>query len=372
MLRLQPTTTLIVLPLLAAWSSCQGGVAPPRERSVEVTEVEAGRRGQDGLDRPTTDTRSSLSTDLTGSNELGAAALTANVQSSPASYLVIDVSAGPTAASYPVEILDALPAELETSSTYRADKILLRRIPAGRFTMGSPPDEVGRKANEQQHDVTITKDFYIGVFEVTQRQWLNVMGGENPSAHVGDGLPVERVSWETVRGGDWDGASEGAAAAASFMGRLASRTDIPCDLPTEAQWEYACRAGTTTALNDGSNLGDTTSSPTLDKLGRYRGNKGGGWRTVVGSYAPNAWGLYDMHGNVYEWCLDRYQASLGEAPTVDPGGAEAGQLRVEKGGCWYSTADVCRSAARYRVPAEDAHGNLGFRLTSAGVSSKPN
>ena len=135
----------------------------------------------------------------------------------------------------------------------------------------------------------------------------------------------------------------------SFLGKLRAKTGQTFDLPTEAQWEYACRAGTTTALNTGKNLTSTGWDYAMDEAGRYSYNqkdgKGGySEHTKVGSYLPNAWGLYDMHGNVGEWCLDWYTAGIGSSAVTDPKGPNSGEYRVVRGGGWYGNAQSCRSA----------------------------
>ncbi|TVR49518.1 MAG: formylglycine-generating enzyme family protein [Planctomycetota bacterium] len=284
-------------------------------------------------------------------------------------YLIIDISGGPDAASYPVSDSASAPADLN-SDLYKTDRIVLRRIPAGTFMMGSPADELGRtpwEDNEDLHEVTLTQDFYMAVFQVTQAQWLNVMGGSNPSSNTGDTRPVERVSWDDARGGTWDGPDGGDPGSDTFIGRLAAKTGIAFDLPTDAQWEYAARAGTTTALNSGQNLTSTTGTCTnLNELGRYDGNRGYGEHAVVGSYTPNSWGLYDMHGNVGEWCLDWYEASLGTSAVTDPVGPASGSARVVRGGGWIDLAQICRTAFRIRGSPGGAGGILGFRPVSPG------
>ena len=294
-------------------------------------------------------------------------------------YMVIDLSGGPSASSYPVTYLTAVPAGGWTD-VYKTTKLAMRRIPAGMFTMGSPSGELGRDSDETQHLVTLTKDFYIGVFEVTQRQWELVMGNK-PSyfnnATYYQTRPVEQVSYYYIRENpansaispNWPASSQ--VHADSFMGKLRSKTGIPTfDLPTESQWEYACRAGTTTALNSGYNLTSTSSDPRMDAVGRYWYNGGSGYTqngdtsvatAKVGSYLPNAWGLYDMHGNVWEWCLDWYGTYPGSAQ--DPLGAASGSDRVGRGGGWYSFARYCRSADRGSLDPGSRFDDGGFRLS---------
>ncbi len=290
-------------------------------------------------------------------------------------YLVIDLSGGANAASYPVSYLGAEPQGGWTDE-YKTDKLVLRMILPGTFTMGSPAGEVGRDSDEAQHEVVLTKPFYMGVFEVTQKQYQLVMGS-NPSYHKGDMRPVEYVSWNTIRGNsstyNWPNAKT--VDPNTFMGRLRAKTGLDgFDLPTEAQWEYACRAGTTTALNNGKNLTSLYQDSAMDEVGRYGYNNGyqgrtkdgkGGYsdyHTTVGSYKPNDWGLYDMHGNVWEWCLDWWTSSLSAA--TDPVGASSGSYRVRRGGGWYDCAYNCRSAYRsHCYHPSNYDGNLGFRLS---------
>ena len=275
-------------------------------------------------------------------------------------YMVIDLSGGPSASSYPVSYLSAVPSG-GWSDTYKTTKLVMRRIPKGSFTMGSPSGELGRYSDETQHPVTLTKDFYIGVFEVTQAQYTQVMGS-NPSQFEGSTRPVECVSYYMIRGSGagagWPASS--AVDADSFLGRLRARTGLDFDLPTEAQWEYACRAGTTTEYCNGDTEND------LKQVGRYDGNGGeSSQHAVVGSYQPNAWGLYDMHGNVWEWCLDRYD-SLDADSATDPVGAASGRHRVSRGGSWSSSAQNCRSASRNNYDPSYSDDNiLGFRLVAS-------
>ena len=292
-----------------------------------------------------------------------------NVSAAPrggALYCVIDLSAGPNAAKYPVSYLAAEPKGGWTDE-YKTTKLVLRCIEPGTFKMRG------------EHDVTLTKPFYIGVFEVTQKQYKLVTGG-NPSSFKGDMRPVECVSWNNIRGDsskcNWPSSKE--VEPSSFMGKIRARTGIDgFDLPTEAQWEYSCRAGTTSMYNNG---GD--SEEDMMKLGRYvlnqkwRGKKEsdadfarhepdgkGGYseaHTTVGSYLPNAWGLYDMHGNVWEWCLDR-KGDLSDGVT-DPVGSSSGSTRMVRGGGWDNFANFCTLSSRHNHTPSANFRSKGFRL----------
>lgn len=235
--------------------------------------------------------------------------------------------------------------------------------------MGSPVDELGRYTNEIQHKVTLTKSFYMGVFEVTQAQWELAMG-KRPSYFENSDYyasrPVESVSYNDIRGTlSWpstDRVDEG-----SFFAVLRSKTGLAFDLPTEAQWEYACRAGTTNALNIGKELTSDSICSNMAAVGRYSLKSyshtvsTGQGTAKVGSYLPNAWGIYDMHGNVWEWCLDYY----GKYPTSDrndPPGPYSGDTRVERGGSWYCSAKNCRAAVRYDWSPTYQNSDTGFRV----------
>jgi len=246
-------------------------------------------------------------------------------------------------------------------------------IEPGTFTMGSPESELGRQSNETQHQVTLTQGYWLGKYEVTQAQYEAIMG-ENPSYFKGADLPVEQVTWNNaVKFCEWLTAQERAA------GRLPEGYEYT--LPTEAQWEYACRAGTTTAFNNGTNIPtmlqcEDKPCPNLDEVGWYGYNSGGydsdgnwtenGKTFPVGQKKPNAWGLYDMHGNVYEWCLDWYGAYPASSVT-DPKGASSGSRRVLRGGSWYYCAYRCRSASRDYGNPDRRDYDFGFRVALAPV-----
>ncbi len=290
---------------------------------------------------------------------------TAEVKETTPLYLVVNLNTGAVTPSTTGPDL--------SDDTCRTTELWLRRIPKGTFTMGSPVGEVGRYSDETQHQVTLTEDFYIGVFEITQKQY-SLIYGSNPSSYKGDTRPVEYVSYNTIRGtGSTAGAGWPAYGHAvdsgSFLGKLRAKTGKTFDLPTETQWEYACRAGTTTALNTGKNLTSTDKDSAMAEAGRYYYNQNdgkGGYseHTKVGSYLPNAWGLYDMHGNVWEWCLDWWISDLGSSAVTDPKGPNSGSHRVGRGGSWYGYAQNCRSANRNdcgNTPSYD-YVSSGFRV----------
>ncbi|MCE9613859.1 MAG: formylglycine-generating enzyme family protein [Lentisphaerae bacterium] len=296
-------------------------------------------------------------------------------------YLAIDVSGGTGATAYAVAYYDtaaAVPGGL-TNDTYKTEQILLRRIPGGSFTMGSPSNELGRYTDEAQHQATLTKDLYVGVFEVTQKQWERVMGtwpSYFNNATCRDSRPVERVSYYEIRENPANSAIatnwplSNAVHADSFVGRLRAKAGLATlDLPTEAQWEYACRAETSTALNSGKNLTSQSQCPNMSEMGRYLYNGGSGssqgsdtsrGTAKAGSYLPNVWGLHDMHGNVWEWCLDWNSAYAG--PEIDPGGPGSGSFRLFRGGSWSSIAEPCRSATRDSSRPTNRFNSGGLRL----------
>ena len=216
-------------------------------------------------------------------------------------------------------------------------------IPPGEFQMGSPSQEKDRYSNEgPQHQVRLTKPFWLGRYEVTQAQWKAVMGSNsNPSYFKGDNLPVEQVSWNDCQ---------------SFVEKLNALGQGTFRLPTEAEWEYVCRAGMTTRFY----WGDDSSYSQVGKYAWYVENSG--LQThPVGEKEPNAWGLYDMSGNVWEWCEDWYGAYSGGLE-VDPKGQESGETRVLRGGIWSFGPRLLRSAYRSSNGLVARHHYVGFRL----------
>ena len=204
----------------------------------------------------------------------------------------------------------------------------------------------------------------MGVFEITQKQYQLVMG-DNPSSYKGDMRPVECVSWNDIRGDsstyNWPNVTT--VNSSSFIGKLQAKTSLNFDLPTESQWEYTCRARTTSDYNNGG-----SSDADWKTLGRFNGNQadgrgGYGEHTTVGSYAPNAWGLYDMHGNVLEWCLDWYGGLNGDA-VLDWTGVHSGSSRVLRGGYWNNSAYRAGSSYRSKHNNPSDRSNFdGFRLS---------
>ncbi len=259
-------------------------------------------------------------------------------------YMVIDLYGGLTVPKFNVTYMDSVP-EGGWTDEYKTTKLVLRKIKAGKM----PRTDI---------DITLTKDYYIGVFEVTQKQWELVMGS-NPSYWDNDTLPVEEVSYDDVRGtgkgSQWPASNS--VDATSFMGKLRAKTGIDFDLPTEAQWEYACRAGSS---GDWGLLADGTMG-TLSAMGWWWNDSSDKTHTV-GIKTPNAWGLYDMHGNVYEWCLDWYSDS-GYSGT-DPVGATSGSDRVYRGGYFYDNNFYCRSSTRQSRPPDGGYDCDGLRVAA--------
>ena len=283
-----------------------------------------------------------------------------------------------------------LPTHLRKPGLLNSLGMRLAYIPPGKFGMGSPRDEPGRKDEERRHEVELTRDFHLGVHEVTRGQfkafvedanyrldsqrddkgcWGIAPNGRferdakyqwlNPGFEQGDDHPVVDVSWNDAK---------------AFCAWLSEKEGRTYRLPTEAEWEYACRAGTRTAFSFGDdpqdlakagNAADATARAQFSawSLG-IKGNDGYAYTAPVGQFEPNRFGLYDMHGNVWEWCEDWYaEDAYPKNKRIDPTGPETGTLRVHRGGGWSSAPDRCRSASRIRRhPSEYRGPYLGFRV----------
>ena len=227
------------------------------------------------------------------------------------------------------------PGKVDVVDLGKDVKLEMILIPAGKFVMGSPESEKGRSKDETQHEVSLTKPFYMGKYEVTQEQWESVMGNNPSSFFRGPKLPVTSVSWKDCQ---------------EFIKKLNAKTNRGYRLPTEAEWEYSCRAGTTTAYSNG------------DIITKNDSNVEGLSTKVVGSYKPNAFGLYDMHGNVWEWCED-WKVDYPKEAVIDPKGPEAGKNRVLRGGSFTGVGMHSRSANWFdNLPSTWNIDYLGFRL----------
>lgn len=271
-------------------------------------------------------------------------------------------------------VADAPGSPAKTITNSFGMKLVL--IPAGKFMMGSPETEEGRKVDEgPQHEVEITKSFYMGVYEVTQEEYEKVMG-KNPSwfSVNGEGkdkvkgletrrFPVEYVSWED---------------AIKFCDKLSKlpeeqKAGRTYRLPTEAEWEYACRAGTNTVFHYGDSL--SSDQDNFNGNNPYGGAAKGKYLerpTEVGSYKPNAFGLHDMHGNVLEWCSDGYDKNYyGISDKKDPQGSLNGNHRVLRGGSWSLNGQRCRAANRDGAWPNVPNGSYGFRVVCVPAIKTP-
>ena len=334
-------------------------------------------------------------------------------------YMAVDVSAAAqpgTQTYYPAA--DFVPGGV-TNGLYKTTMLLMRKIMAKdvKWTMGSTTLETKRTAaREGTHQVTLTNNYYIGVYEVTQAQWDLIQPSRLAPSYYNNAAdramrPVEQVSYNEIRNSNNSTTADAAynwpadPNPNSFLGKLKTKTGIYFDLPSEAQWEFAARAGNgDTKWGDGSGILNGDSDANLNLLGRYERDGGKvlngtsyanptqscgatNGTAIVGSYLPNAWGLYDMHGNVWEWCLDWYQEKLdqmkdangedyGGRVNIDPsnsanylsGASASGAYRVTRGGGWYGAAGNCRPAYRNSNPPANRGNGNGFRvLCSAGL-----
>jgi len=264
-----------------------------------------------------------------------------------------DVSRWSSATGYTGTITVELPGGVEMELVW---------VPAGTFMMGSPVDERGRGTDEDLHQVTLTEGCFLGKYEVTQAQWEAVMGTNPANSYgVGPDYPVYYVSWNDVCGG-----STGSDCLPdSFVGLVnAHLGETRYRMPTEAEWERVARADTQTRFSHGDVLDCDDfcgTCSTHDQHMWWCGNDSD-QSEPVGSKLPNGFGLYDMHGNVWEWVADWYEEHLGFNAETDPTGPATGSYRVLRGGGWYNDAHYCRSAARYSFfPGTRSYG-VGFRL----------
>lgn len=352
------------------------------------------------------------------------AKLTAWAPDNTPDYMVVDLTLEKTQDGFVTYYPDAdyLPksnyeqkgAAVTNNHDYKTSKLLMRKVMAAgvKWTMGSTTQESSFNRNatrEPTHKVTLTNNYYIGVFEVTQEQWRRITG-YNPSYFSVDNAmrPVERVSYTDIRQGVGTVSTAASATGGvypdkpddnSFLGILQAVTGIDFDLPSEAQWEFAARAGNgDTKWGDGSTITANYTDTQLNNLARYQYNDGyvsGAFpaascgptngTAIVGTYAPNSWGLYDMHGNVWEWCLDWYQDNI--ATTLDASGnlydgrvnvdlsngskkldGTAGSERTKRGGAFNALAGNCRSAYRNKGIDSGRESYWGFRLVcTAGL-----
>jgi formylglycine-generating enzyme required for sulfatase activity len=240
------------------------------------------------------------------------------------------------------EVAKSLKKEVEEKEDLgKGIKLDMVLIPAGKFMMGSPASEKGRQPSETQHEVTLTNPYYLGKYEVTQEQWEVVMGEENNQSNTkGEKLPVTNVSWDDCQ---------------NFIKKLNVKTNSGYRLPTEAEWEYACRAGTTMAYPFGEKITPTDANYI---------ESGKGKPIATGSYKPNRFGLYDMHGNVWEWCEGWYH-NYSAGFVIDPKGPVTGTIRVLRGGSFIDSGSVARSSTRgddLRFTPSDRLSNRGLRL----------
>ena len=319
-------------------------------------------------------------------------------------YMVVDISAAAqpnTQTYYPSA--DFVPGGV-TNSLYKTTTLLMRKIMAKdvTWTMGSTTLETQRNATrEATHQVTLTNNYYIGVYEITQSQWSQVATNSSVAANFTMEQfmrPMEKVCYNEIRNAantttasasyNWPNAPN----PSSFLGLLRSKTGIDFDLPSEAQWEFAARAGNGVGYwGDGSGILNAALDANLNLLGRYLNNPTSnsstspaatispseGGSAIVGSYLPNAWGIYDMHGNMWEWCLDWYEDNInahGGAVNIDPSApaktlsGASGASRVNRGGRWGSAAGLCRPAFRASYTPTSRNNSYGFRvLCSAGL-----
>ena len=281
----------------------------------------------------------------------------------PEVYMVVDLSEGPEAARYPVTLTRAIPDPADLSCV--SNRLWLKYIPAGTFKMGSFPDDVGHDYNdntrgrESLHQVTLTKPFYAGVFEVTRAQYRLVLGNASETSSGSALQPLNGKKLNELWGEGFDPSMSNDVAETSFFYALRQKTGLLFTLPTDAQWEYACRAGTVTPYNVDTNFFALTD------MAWYTANASSTTHPV-GQKAPNAWGLYDMHGNVYEFCRDYLVHNLGTTPVTDPLRVRNGATtlgHVIRGGSYVTAPQMIRSPYRgWRAMDGNSPSEDGIRV----------
>jgi len=287
------------------------------------------------------------------------------------SYMIVDLISGQMSYRYDWDVW----YDVTNHTEFMTTNLVLRHILPGTFMMGTPTNYLYLKnaytSPEDYHPVTLTQWFYIGIFQVTQKQWalmMNTWPSYYTNAVSADSRPVELVSYSSIRG-----TSASSVDANSFIGKLHTLSGLDFELPSEAQWEYVCRAGTGTPFSDNVTA---PNDSTVSLLARYRFNStvpGVGTNrnadatmgtARVGSYRANAWGVYDMHGNVWELCRDGLVANLGTNAVTDPL-STASPAKVIRGSAFDEAYPNLRSATRLSVGTGDTYKNMGFRVKVA-------
>ncbi len=240
--------------------------------------------------------------------------------------------------------------------------IEMKRCKAGTFIMGSPETELNHGEDEVQHNVTISEDFYIGVYEITNEQYKTVMGTTTSLLNLEDKFPVENISWDSLN------KKEGFIAKLNEKFSAYLPSGYKFSLPTEAQWEYACRAGTQGQLNYVTDNTKNYDDPINIGTVAWYSDNSGATTHEVGKKTANSWGLYDMHGNVLEWCLDSTSGEpFSNEAVTDPVGT-TGPYKIMRGSAWKYDTSTCRSAHRFGADPSKSSNFIGFRL--AIVKSK--